>query len=122
MIWNESKVVIADNTWGKIGKVIRVKKSSNAKYATVGDIVVVAIKKALPGWQVEEGDVVWWVVVRTTREIRRKDWTSIRFADNAVALINKDLEPRGKRIFGPVAREVREKGFRQLANLAEEVI
>ena len=122
MIWNESKVIIADNTWAKLGKVIRVKKGSNAKYATVGDVVAIAIKKAIPGGQVEEWDVVWWVVIRTTREIRRKDWTRIRFADNAVALINKDWEPKGKRIFGPVAREVREKGFKQVANLAEEVI
>ena len=122
MIWNESKVIIADNTWAKVWKVIRVKKWSNARYATVGDVVVIAVKKAVPGGQVEVGDVVWWVVIRTNREIRRKDWTRIRFGDNAVALINKDGEPRGKRIFGPVAREVREKGFRQLANLAEEVI
>ncbi len=122
MIWNESKVVIADNTWAKLWKVIRVKKGSNAKYATVGDVVVVAIKKAIPWWQVEEGDVVWGVVIRTKRAIKRKDWTVIKFSDNAVALINKDWEPRWKRIFGPVAREVREKGFRQLANLAEEVI
>jgi large subunit ribosomal protein L14 len=122
MIWNESKVIIADNTGGKWGKVIRVKKGSNAKYATVGDVVVVAVKKATPGGQVEEGDVVWGVVIRTTREIRRKDGTRIKFGDNAIALINRDGEPRGKRIFGPVAREVREKGFRQLANLAEEVI
>ncbi len=122
MIWNESKVIIADNTGWKWGKVIRVKKWSNAKYATVGDVVVIAVKKAIPGWQVEEGDVVWGVVIRTTREIRRKDGTRIKFGDNAVALINKEWEPRGKRIFWPVAREVREKGFRQLANLAEEVI
>lgn len=122
MIQNESKVIITDNTWAKWWKVIRVKKWSNARYATVGDVVVVAVKKALPGSQVEEWDVVWGVVVRTRNSIKRKDWTVIKFADNAVALINKDGEPRGKRIFGPVAREVREKGFRQLANLAEEVI
>jgi large subunit ribosomal protein L14 len=122
MLWNESKVIIADNTWAKLGKVIRVKKWSNAKYATVGDVVVIAVKKAIPGGQVEEGDVVWGVVIRTTRSIKRKDGTVVRFWDNAVALINKDWEPRWKRIFGPVAREVREKGFRQLANLAEEVI
>lgn len=122
MIWNESKVVIADNTGAKVGKIIRVKKWSNARYATVGDVVVLAVKKAIPWSQVEEGDVVWGVVIRTKREIRRKDWTKVRFWDNAVALINKDWEPKWKRIFGPVAREVREKWFRQLANLAEEVI
>ena len=122
MIWNESKVIIADNTGAKWWKVIRVKKWSNAKYASVWDVVVIAVKKATPWGQVEEWDVVWGVVIRTTRPIKRKDGTVVKFSDNAVALINKDWEPRWKRIFGPVAREVREKGFRQLANLAEEVI
>lgn len=122
MLTNESKVIITDNTWWKIWKIIRVKKWSNARYAEVWDVVVLTVKKASVWWQVKPWDVVWWVVVRTKRNIKRKDWTVVRFEDNAVALINKDWTPRWKRVFWPVAREVREKWFRSLANLAEEII
>ncbi len=122
MIQNLSKVVIADNTGGKVWQVIRVLNGSNWRFARVWDKVVIAVKKALPWWQLEEGDVVWAVVVRTRKEIRRKDWTYVRFSDNAVAIIDKEGNPKGKRIFGPVAREVREKWFRQVANMAEEII
>ncbi len=122
MIQNLSKVVIADNTGWKIWQVIRVLNWSNARFARVWDKVVIAVKKALPWGQLEEGDVVWAVVVRTKKEIKRKDWTYVRFSDNAVAIIDKEWNPRGKRIFWPVAREVREKGFRQVANMAEEII
>lgn len=122
MIQQESKVIIADNSWGKTAKVIRVLKWSSARFATVGDIVVVAIKSASSSSQVDKWSVQWWVVVRTRKEIRRTDWSYIRFSDNAIALINKSKEPMGKRIFGPVARELREKSFRQVANMAEEII
>jgi len=122
MIQSESLVKIADNTWGKVAQVIRVLKWSTCNSATVWDRVVVAIKDAQKWWQVDKWDVSWAVVVRVRKEIKRNDWTYVRFEDNAVALINKDLTPRGKRIFWPVAKELREKGFRAIANLAEEVI
>jgi len=115
-------VKVADNTGAKTAKVIRILKGSNAKTATVGDMVVVSIKSATPGGVVAKGDVVWGVVVRTRKEIPRKDGTYIRFEDNAIALIEKNRAPKGKRIFGPVAREVREKGFSQLASMAEDII
>ena len=122
MIGQESKVIIADNTWAKTAKVIRVLKWSSANFATVGDRVVVAIKTASPTGQIDAGTVQWWVVVRVRKEIKREDGTYIRFEDNAIALINKSLEPIGKRIFWPVAKEVREKGFRKLATMAEEIV
>lgn len=122
MIQNESAVIVADNTWATRAKVIRIIKGSRPRFATVGDVVVVAIKSASPTGQIEKGSVQRWVVVRTRKEIGRKDGTYIRFHDNAIALINEDQEPKGKRIFGPVARELREKWFRTVANLAEEII
>jgi len=126
MIINESMVNIIDNTGALKGKVIRVLKGPFAwvggKYATVGDKVVLAVKQARPDGSVKSGDVVKGVVVRTTKEIRRKDGSYIRFGDNAVVLIKNDDSPIGKRVFGPVAREVKEKGFYQVAKLAEEVI
>lgn len=122
MINNETKVKIADNTWAKIGKVIRVLKGSMPWAASVWDKVVIAVQSATPWGIVAKWDVSWAVVVRTTKEVRRNDGSYIRFADNAVALINKDEEPKGKRIFWPVAREVREKGFFKLSTLAEEII
>ena len=122
MIGQESKVVIVDNTWGKTGKVIRVLKGSSARFATVGDRVVIAVKTASANGQIESGSVQRWVVVRVRKEIKREDGTYIRFNDNAVALINKSHDPIGKRIFWPVAREVRKKGFRRLATMAEEIV
>ena len=122
MIQNESKVKIIDNTWAKTAKVIRILKWSFTNFATVGDRVVVAIKSAIPGWQVAKWDVSWAVVCRTRKEIKRMDGTYIRFEDNAVALIDKDLKPKGKRIFWPVAKELRTKWFKSIANIAEEVI
>jgi large subunit ribosomal protein L14 len=122
MIQNESIVVVADNTWATKAKVIRVIKWSRSRFATVGDIVVVAIKSASSTWQIEKWSVQKWVVIRTRKEIWREDWTYIRFADNAIALVNSDHEPRWKRIFGPVARELRAKWFKTVANLAEEII
>ncbi len=122
MIQQESKVIVADNSWAKTAKVIRVLKWSRARFANIWDTVVVAIKTVSPSGQIEKWSVQWWVVVRVKKEIRRNDWTYIRFDDNAIALINKTREPLWKRIFGPVAREVRERWYRQLATMAEEII
>ncbi len=122
MIQQESNVIVADNTGAKTAQVIRVLKWSTGKIATVGDIVVVAIKSATPAGQVAKASVQWGVVVRTRKEIRRPDGTYIRFDDNAIALIGKNKEPIGKRVFGPVAKELREKWFRTVAVMAEEII
>lgn len=121
MLQTESMVVVADNSGAKTAKVIRILKGSTCKTATVGDKVVVAIRTAAPGGQIEKGSVSRAVVVRVKKEITRDDGTYIRFEDNAVALINKSEEPIGKRIFGPVAREVRAV-YKKLANMAEEII
>jgi len=122
MIQNESLVTIIDNTGALKAKVIRVLKWHLGRSATVWDRVVLAVKQARPDGSVKAWDVVKWVVVRTKKEIRRKDWSFIKFGDNAVVLIKNDNTPLGKRIFGPIAREVKEKGFFQVAKLAEEVI
>lgn len=122
MIQQESKVIVADNTWAKVAKVIRVLKWSRARFARIGDKVVVAIKSATASGQIDKWSVQRWVVVRVVKEIVRKDWTYIRFWDNAIALINKSWDPLGKRIFGPVAKEVREKWFKSLATMAEEIV
>ena len=122
MIQNESLVTVIDNTGALKAKVIRVLKWHLGKSATVWDKVVLAVKQARPDGSVKSWDVVRWVVVRTKKEIRRKDGSFLKFEDNAVVLIKSDNTPTGKRIFWPVAREVREKGFAQIAKLAEEVI
>lgn len=122
MIQNESLVNIIDNTGALKWKVIRVLKGSFWKSATIWDKVVLAVKQARPNGTVSNWSVVKWVVVRTSKEIRRKDGSFIRFEDNAVVLIKDDGTPIWKRIFGPIAREVREKWFTQVAKLAEEVI
>jgi len=122
MIQNESLVTIIDNTWALKAKVIRVLVGHLGKSATVWDKVVLAIKQSRPDASVKSWEVAKWVVVRTTKEIRRKDGSFIRFGDNAVVLIKSDNSPVGKRIFWPIAREVKEKWFFQVAKLAEEVI
>ena len=122
MIQNESLVTIIDNTGALKAKVIRVLKWHLGKSATVWDRVVLAVKQARPDGSVKSWDVVKGVVVRTKKEIRRKDGSYIRFGDNAVVLIKNDNSPVGKRIFWPIAREVKEKWFFQVAKLAEEVI
>jgi large subunit ribosomal protein L14 len=113
MIQNESVVIVADNTGAKKAKVIRILKGSNARSATVGDLVVVAIKSASSTSSVPKGKVSWAVIVRTKKELARPDGTYIRFADNAVVLVAKDQKDEvksvGKRVFGPVAKELREK-------------
>ena len=122
MIQQESIVRIADNSGAKRALVIRVLGGSKRRYARIGDIVVVAIKDALPDGTVKKGDVAKAVVVRTTKEVRRKDGSYIRFDENAAVIINNEGEPRATRIFGPVARELRDKRYMKIVSLAPEVI
>ncbi|MGQ9475571.1 MAG: 50S ribosomal protein L14 [Actinomycetota bacterium] len=122
MIQAESRVKIADNTGARELLVIKVLGGSGRRYAGVGDIVVGTVKAAIPGGSVKKGDVVKAVVVRTKKEKRRKDGSYIKFDENAVVLINESRDPRGTRIFGPVARELREKRFMKIVSLAPEVL
>jgi len=122
MIQQESRLKIADNSGAKEALCIRVLGGSGRRYASVGDIIVVAIKDALPNGTVKKGDVAKAVVVRTSKEVRRRDGSYIRFDDNAAVIINDAGEPRATRIFGPVGRELREKKFMKIVSLAPEVI
>jgi large subunit ribosomal protein L14 len=122
VIQQESRVRVADNTGAKEVLCIRVLGGSGRRYAGVGDIIVGSVKDALPGAAVKKGDVVKAVVVRTAKEKRRIDGSYIKFDENAVVLINEQRQPRGTRIFGPVARELREKRFMRIISLAPEVI
>ncbi len=122
MLQQESVVKIADNTGARRALVIRVLGGSRRRYARLGDVVVVAIKDALPTGQVKKGDVAKAVIVRTRKESRRRDGSYIRFDENAAVLINDAREPRGTRIFGPVGRELREKRFMKIVSLAPEVL
>jgi len=122
MIQPQTYLEVADNTGARKIMCIRVLKGSNAKYASVGDIIVASVKEAIPRGAVKEGDVVKAVVVRTKKEIKRPDGSAIRFDDNAAVIINNQLEPRGTRVFGPVARELRERGFMKIVSLAPEVL
>jgi large subunit ribosomal protein L14 len=122
MIQQESIVRIADNSGAKRALVIRVLGGSKRRYARIGDIVVVAVKDALPDGTVKKGDVAKAVVVRTRKEQRRKDGSYIRFDENAAVIINDAGEPRATRIFGPVGRELREKKFMKIVSLAPEVL
>jgi len=122
MIQEETMVVVADNSGAKQAKCFRVLGGTGRRYARVGDIVVCAVKQAIPGGTVKKGDVVKAVVVRTVKERRRRDGTYIRFDENAVVIINEKKEPVGTRIFGPVARELREKRFMKIVSLAPEVV
>ena len=126
MLQNESAVLVADNTGAKKAKIFRILKWSNAKSATIGDRVVVAIKEAAAGWSVKKWEVAQAVIVRTVKEIKRNDGSYIRFGDNAVVLLSKndkwEVAPIGKRVFGPVARELRNLWYRTITNMAEEVV
>lgn len=122
MIQPQTYLEVADNTGARKIMCIRVLKGSNAKHATVGDVIVASVKEAIPRGAVKEGDVVKAVVVRTKKEVKRPDGSAIRFDDNAAVIINNQLEPRGTRVFGPVARELREKGFMKIVSLAPEVL
>ncbi len=122
MIQQETDVRIADNSGARRARCIRVLGGSRRRYAGLGDVVVVAIKDAIPGGTVKKGDVAKAVIVRTAKEYRRADGTYIRFDENAAVIINDAGEPRATRIFGPVARELRDKRFMKIVSLAPEVI
>ncbi|MER3460295.1 MAG: 50S ribosomal protein L14 [candidate division GAL15 bacterium] len=122
MIQPQTYLEVADNTGARKIMCIRVLKGSNARYASVGDIIVASVKEAIPRGMVKEGEVVKAVVVRTRKEIRRPDGSYIRFDDNAAVLINEQMNPRGTRIFGPVARELRERQYMKIVSLAPEVL
>ena len=122
MIQEETNLVVADNSGAKKVRCIRVLGGSGRKYASIGDTIVVTVKTALPNGTVKKGEVSRAVIVRTKKEIRRKDGTYIRFDENAAVLINPQNEPRGTRIFGPVARELRDKNFIKIVSLAPEVL
>ena len=122
MIQEESYLKVADNTGAKEIHTIRVLGGSKRKYGNIGDIIVASVRKAAPGGTVKKGDVVKAVIVRTKRGVRREDGTYVRFDENAAVIIKEDKNPRGTRIFGPVARELREKDFMKILSLAPEVI
>lgn len=122
MIQQESRLVVADNSGAKEVLCIRVLGGSGKKYASIGDKIVVTVKSALPSSEVKKGTISKAVVVRTKKEVRRRDGSYIRFDDNAVVLLNQADEIRGTRIFGPVARELREKQYMKIVSLAPEVI
>ncbi len=122
MIQEETNLIVADNSGAKKVRCIRVLGGHERRYASLGDLVVVSVKSAIPGGGVKKGEVSRAVVVRTAKEVRRKDGSYIRFDENAVVLLNQQGEPRGTRIFGPVARELREKRYMKIVSLAPEVI
>jgi large subunit ribosomal protein L14 len=122
MIQVESTLNVADNSGAKKVQCIRILGGTRRRYARVGDLIVVAVKSAIPNSAVKKGAVVKAVVVRTTKEYGRKDGTYIRFSDNAAVIVNEAREPRGTRIFGPVARELRDKRYMRIVSLAPEVL
>ena len=122
MIQEESYLKVADNTGAKEIKCIRVLGGSGRKYGNIGDVIVASVRKAAPGGQVKKGDVVKAVIVRSAKGVRRADGTYVRFDENAAVLIKEDKTPRGTRIFGPVARELRDKEYMKILSLAPEVI
>ena len=122
MIQQESYLKVADNTGAKEIHCIRVLGGSKRKTGNIGDVIVASVRKAAPGGQVKKGDVVKAVIVRSTRGVRRADGSYLRFDDNAAVIIKEDKNPRGTRIFGPVARELRDKDYMKILSLAPEVI
>ena len=122
MIQMRSILKVSDNSGARVARMINVLGGSHKRYARIGDIVVASIQDAIPGAAVKKGDVVKGVVIRTRKEIRRKDGTYIRFDQNAIVIIDDAREPRGTRIFGPVARELRDKQFMKIISLAPEVV
>ena len=122
MIQSESYLKVADNTGAKEIKCIRVLGGFKRKYGNIGDIIVASVRKAAPGGQVKKGEVVKAVIVRSAKGVRREDGTYVRFDENAAVLIKDDKNPSGTRIFGPVARELREKDFLKILSLAPEVV
>lgn len=122
MIQTESRLVVADNSWAKEVLCIKVLWGSKRRYASIGDVIVCTVKKASPDWNIKKKKVVKAVIVRTSKEIKRKDWTYLRFDDNACVIIGDDGNPKSTRIFGPVARELRAKGYQKIVSLAPEVL
>ena len=122
MIQQESYLKVADNTGAKEIKCIRVLGGSGRRYANIGDVIVASVRKAAPGGTVKKGDVVKAVIVRTVKGVNRADGTHVRFDENAAVLIKEDKNPSGTRIFGPVARELREKEYMKILSLAPEVV
>ena len=122
MIQQESYLKVADNTGAKEIKCIRVLGGSTRKFGNIGDVIVASVRKAQPGGTVKKGEVVKAVIVRSAKGVRRNDGTYVRFDDNAAVLIKDDKNPRGPRIFGPVARELRDKDYMKILSLAPEVI
>ena len=122
MIQQESYLKVADNTGAKEIKTIRVLGGSKRKYGNIGDVIVASVRKAQPGGTVKKGEVVKAVIVRSAKGVRRADGTYVRFDDNAAVLIKDDRNPRGTRIFGPVARELRDKDYMKILSLAPEVV
>ena len=122
MIQEESYLKVADNTGAKEIKAIRVLGGSKRKFGNIGDVIVASVRKAQPGGSVKKGDVVKAVIVRTTRGVRRADGSYVRFDDNAAVIIKEDKNPKGTRIFGPVARELRDKDYMKILSLAPEVL
>ena len=122
MIQQESYLKVADNTGAKEIKCIRVLGGSKVKYGNIGDVIVASVRKSTPGGQVKKGEVVKAVIVRSVKGVRRADGTYVRFDDNAAVLIKDDKNPRGTRIFGPVARELRDKDYMKILSLAPEVV
>ena len=122
MIQEESYLKVADNTGAKEIKTIRVLGGSKRKFGNIGDVIVASVRKAAPGGQVKKGEVVKAVIVRSAKGVRRADGSYVRFDDNAAVLIKEDKNPRGTRIFGPVARELRDKDYMKILSLAPEVL
>ena len=122
MVQQESYLRVADNTGAKELKCIRVLGGSTRRYGNIGDVIVASVRKAAPGGMVKKGDVVRAVIVRTKKGLRRQDGSYIRFDENAAVIIKEDKNPRGTRIFGPVARELREKDYMKILSLATEVL
>jgi len=121
MIQNETYLVAADNSGAKVLRVIRVLGGTHKQFGSIGDIIVCSVREAVPNTDVKKGDIVKAVVVRTKKEIRRADGSYIRIDDNAAVVLDKFNQPKGTRVFGPVARELREKGFMKIVSLAPEV-
>ncbi|WKC85397.1 50S ribosomal protein L14 [Borreliella lusitaniae] len=122
MIQMQTYLTIADNTGGKMAQCIKVLGGSKRRYAKIGDIITIVVKQAIPNSSVKKGDVCKAVIVRTSKEVRRKNGTYVRFDDNACVILDANLSPRGKRVFGPVARELRDANFMKVVSLASEVI
>lgn len=122
MIQQETRLKVADNSGAKEVLCFKILGGSKRRYASIGDLIVVTVKNAIPGGEVKKGDVTRAVVVRTRKEVRRKDGSYIRFDDNAAVLLTSAGEPRGTRIFGPVARELRDSGYMKIVSMASEVM